>query len=420
MRDVASLSSVVGNDAEVLQERPFQLLLLSNILPPLGTALLSPVLGSLIDPLGATPANIGLMMSAFTAPAIFGIPVVGIVADRYGRRPVILFGLLLFGTAGTAIALTTTFQIALLLRMFQGIGFAALTPIIITSIGDLYSGTKEATAQGFRFTGSGLSQMIFPLAAGVLVGMAWQYPFVIYAISFPIAAVIYVYFEEPVDSDVAQEGDENDVREQLSGLWSLVSQRRAWTMVIARGTPNIVWLGFLTYNSIIVTNLMGGSATDAGLLAAIGSLTYALSATQAGRIFARFDSQFYPLVAMHAAMAGGLGVVFIAGSLPLAFVGVVLMGVGFGISLSLYRSIITNLAPPSFRGGLVSLAESGGRVTSTFTPVVMGGAIAIAMQWMAFDAAVQIVGIGTGLAAASVGVGSLILAKFSPPIQNIA
>ncbi|WP_425607564.1 MFS transporter [Natrinema zhouii] len=417
---MASLSSVVGNDAEVLQERPFQLLLLSNILPPLGTALLSPVLGSLIDPLGATPANIGLMMSAFTAPAIFGIPVVGIVADRYGRRPVILFGLLLFGTAGTAIALTTTFQIALLLRMFQGIGFAALTPIIITSIGDLYSGTKEATAQGFRFTGSGLSQMIFPLAAGVLVGMAWQYPFVIYAISFPIAAVIYVYFEEPVDSDVAQEGDENDVREQLSGLWSLVSQRRAWTMVIARGTPNIVWLGFLTYNSIIVTNLMGGSATDAGLLAAIGSLTYALSATQAGRIFARFDSQFYPLVAMHAAMAGGLGVVFIAGSLPLAFVGVVLMGVGFGISLSLYRSIITNLAPPSFRGGLVSLAESGGRVTSTFTPVVMGGAIAIAMQWMAFDAAVQIVGIGTGLAAASVGVGSLILAKFSPPIQNIA
>lgn len=420
MRDVASLSSVVGNDAEVLWERSFQLLLLSNVLPPLGTALLSPVLGSLIDPLGATPANIGLMMSAFTAPAIFGIPVVGVVADRYGRRPVILFGLLLFGTAGTAIALTTTLQIALLFRMVQGIGFAALTPIIITSIGDLYSGAKEATAQGFRFTGSGLSQMAFPLAAGVLVGMAWQYPFLLYAISFPIAAMIYVYFEEPIDLDATREGDESDVREQLSGLWSLVSQRRAWTIVIARGMPNVVWLGFLTYNSIIVTNLMGKSATDAGLLAAIGSLTYALSATQAGRIFVRFDSQFYPLAAMHAAMASGLSIVFIAGSLPLAFIGVVLMGIGFGISLSLYRSLITNLAPPSFRGGLVSLAESGGRVTSTLTPVVMGSAIAISMQWISFDAAVQLVGIGTGMAAAGVGIGSLILAKYSPPVQDVA
>lgn len=102
--------------------------------------------------------------------------------------------------------------------MLQGISFAALTPIIVTSIGDLYAGTKEATAQGLRFTGSGISQTVFPLGAGVLVGVAWQYPFLLYAIAFPIAAVIYVWFQEPVDPDAAGETDEKNTRVQPEEL----------------------------------------------------------------------------------------------------------------------------------------------------------------------------------------------------------
>jgi hypothetical protein len=65
-------------------------------------------------------------------------------------------------------------------------------------------------------------------------------------------------------------------------------------MVDARGTPGMVWIGFLTDNSIHVLNVLGGTPTDAGLLAAVGSLSYAGSATQAGRITAMFDTGWYP------------------------------------------------------------------------------------------------------------------------------
>jgi MFS family permease len=356
-------------------------------------------------------------MSAFTGPAVVVIPIIGVIADRYGRRPVILFGLVLFGTAGTAIAFTTDFRVALFLRLLQGIGFASLTPIIITSIGDLYAGTTEATAQGLRFTGSGLSQTVFPLGAGVLVGIAWQYPFLLYAIAFPIAAVIYVWFEEPVDPDADPTADDEPLRSQLADLWGLVSQRRAWGMVLARGTPNIVWLGFLTYNSIIVVDILGASPAQAGLLAAVGSLSYAIAATQAGRITARFESRLYPLVAMNAAMGGGLCVVFAAGSLPAAFLGVLFMGMGFGIILSLYRSIITTLAPPDLRGGLVSLGEGTGRLTSTLTPIVMGSAIAAATPRLGFELSVQVVGVGMSVLAAVVGSAALFVVSASPPIR---
>ncbi|OYR57512.1 hypothetical protein DJ71_26225 [Halorubrum sp. E3] len=242
----------------------------------------------------------------------------------------------------------------------QGVGFAALTPIIITSLGDLYAGTKEATAQGLRFTGSGLSQTAFPLAAGVLVGMAWQYPFLLYAISFPIAAVVYAYFEEPLDKTADGNG-EAGLRTQVGDMRALVAQRRAWTMVVARGSANVAWFGFLTYNSILVVDVLGGTPAEAGVLAALASLTYALAATQAGRIADVFDDRLYPLVAMNLSMGVGLALVFLARSLAVAAVGVVFMGAGFGLVLSIYRSVITTLPPADLRGGLVSLGEGSGR-----------------------------------------------------------
>ncbi|WP_276274076.1 hypothetical protein [Haloarcula litorea] len=47
---MASLSSIAGSDTDIVRERSFQLLFLTNMLPPLGTALMSPVLDSLVDP----------------------------------------------------------------------------------------------------------------------------------------------------------------------------------------------------------------------------------------------------------------------------------------------------------------------------------------------------------------------------------
>ncbi|WP_276274052.1 MFS transporter [Haloarcula litorea] len=413
---MASLSSIAGSDTDIVRERSFQLLFLTNMLPPLGTALMSPVLDSLVDPLGATPATVGLMMSAFTAPAVFIIPVTGFLADRYGRRPVILFGLLWFGATGTAIAFVGEFRVALALRFCQGIGFAALTPIIITSLGDLYSGTKEATAQGLRFTGSGVAQTVFPLAAGVLVGVGWQYPFLLYAIAFPIALVVYRWFEEPVHATDEAES-EVAVLEQLTDLWAVVSHRRAWTIVVARGSGTLVWLGFLTYNSIVVVDVLGRTPAAAGLLAAVASTSYALAATQAGRLTARFERRLYPLVTTNVAMAVGLTTVFLAGSLAVATVGVVVMGVGFGITLSLYRSIVTDVAPPAYRGGLVSIGEGSGRAAATVTPIAMGGAIAVAAPRLGFVPAVRAVGATTAVVGVAVGVVCLFLMSAAPPIR---
>lgn len=411
-RDVSTLDSLFGDDAAVLGETSFQLLLLANLLPPLGTALLSPVLDSLIGPFGTTATDIGLMMSFFTAPPIVVIPLAGLLADRYGRKPVIVTALLLFGVAGTAIILTTNFRVVLGLRLLQGVAFGGLTPVLITSIGDLYTGTREATAQGLRFTGSGLAQTVFPLIAGATVAVAWQLPFLMYAMAIPIALLVALRFEEPSRADSTADDRDGSYLRDLLGV---VTQPRVLSLVLARATPIVVWIAFLTYNSIVVVRLQGGTPGEAGLLVALGSLAYAAAASQAGRITSLVDSRFLPLVAAHAILSVGFVLVLYAPGLGVAAVGILLGGAGFGTALSLYRSIVTSLAPQRLRAGVVGLSESNGRLIATLTPVLMGALIATLAPQVGFPTALRLSGVTAAAVGGGGGVVCLVVARFAGP-----
>ncbi|MFB6233846.1 MAG: MFS transporter [Halopenitus sp.] len=418
------LESVFGEDADVLRDRDFQAMLLANLLAPLGVTLLSPILSALTGPFAVSSARIGLLISAYTAPPIFLIPVAGLLADRYGRKPMLLTGIVLFGIGGTAIAFTTDFRVAVALRFLQGIGFAGLTPIIITSLGDIYDGSAEATAQGLRFTSSGVYQSIFPPLAGLLVGVGWQYPFFIYALAFPAALAVFFWFDEPTrdataDRDSTSDPEATDGGAEPTGgrlrrLAGVVRKPRVVSLVIGRTLPMISWTGFLTYNSVVVVTLMNGSEGQAGLLVTVNSVMLAVGGSQAGRITAAFDSRLWPLTAANVGLGGGLALVALAPSIATAAVGAAMLGVGFGVSLSLYRSIVTGLAPATLRGSLVSVAESLGRVGSTITPIGMSALIGLAAPALGFDDAVRWVAVGVGAFVLIGGQVCLVVARLSP------
>jgi MFS family permease len=412
---VTLLESLFGEDARILTQTNFQLLLLANILSPLGVTMVSPILDSLIGPFGTSPADIGLLMSMFTAPAIVMIPIAGLIADRVGRKPVLVVAILLTGTAGTAIAFTSEFRIALGLRFLQGVGFGGLTPIIITSIGDMYQGEREATGQGLRFTGSGLSSTAFPLFSGALVVFAWQYPFFLYALAFPIALFVVLRLEEPseLDDRADAETHDKDLRRHIGSLIRFMRQRRVAAMIVARGLPMFVWIGYLTYNSIVVVRFLDGTPAQAGLIVAVGSLAYASAASQAGRVTAFFDSKLTPLIASNLLLGIGFVLFLFAPTLWLAGISVVIFGFGFGTILSLYRSIVTGMASQSLRGGLVSVAESFGRLVATATPIIMGATISFGTSYMKLGRAIQLTGIGLGVLAAGGGILCLLVVNDS-------
>lgn len=413
---MVSLRTLFGRHATILRDADYQVLLYATVLPIMGTAMLSPVLDSLVGPFGVSATSIGLLISAYTLPQVFFIPPMGALADRYRRKPVLVGSLLVFGIAGLAVAITPNFQVALALRFLQGVGAAGLNPIIITLIGDLYSGDREATGQGLRFAASGASGTVLPVVAGLVVALGWRFPFLLYAIAIPAAVAVAVLLDEPTPGD--RNSGSDGTRAYFADLATLLRHPRVSAMILARGLPSVVWFGFLTYNSIVIVRLLGSSPAVAGLLTSLGSLAFAVPATQAGRITERFDSRFYPLVAANVSLTVGFAIFVLTPGLAGAVLGVVLLGVGEGVTLYIYRSIISTLPPQSLRGGLVSLAESVGWIASTITPVAMGAAIAVGTPFFGFGPAVKLTVVATGMIAGLGGIACLVVARLAGSVST--
>lgn len=413
---MAPLRILFGEDATVVRERTFRMLFLIAIIIPLGNGLLSPILDSLINPLGASAADIGLMMSFFWVPSVVIVPITGILADKYGRKTVLVPSLVVYGLAGTAIAFTTSFHAALGLRLLQGIGWAGLVPIIVTSIGDLYSGSKETTAQGLRLMGTAMVGGVISLVSGVLVTIVWYYPFYIYATALPVAFLVYAYFEEPTTSDpIVTDGSGSDSYRRR--LFILVRKRRVGAIVIARMLPNVVRIGFVTYISIIVVRLLSGTPAQAGVLYAVWSVVSALGASQGGRITQLIRTRYPALLVSHLCLGVGMLTVVFAPHLLVAGMGAIIGAFGSGLSITMYRSLLTEFAPGDLRAGIVSIGATGGRFTGTITPVLIGGALAILTPVVGFTTAMHLAGVGAAIIGGGGGIVCVSIAMKSPHIQ---
>jgi MFS family permease len=399
-----TLERAFGDGASVLDDRTFRLLVLANVNGAVGAVVVSPVLESLTGPYGIDAARLGLMMSVFTAPSIVGIPLAGAIADRYGRKPVLLASLLLFGAGGSALAFTTNYTVVLALRAVQGVGYSGIIPVVIASIGDVYADAEETAAHGLRFSSSALSQAVFPVVAGGLAALSWRYPFLLFAVAFPIAGLVAVSLDEP-SSTGGDDANGRDTGAYVRSVLSAVLRPRLGAVLLALGVPAFVWITFLTYNSFFVVEVLGHSPLYASALLTVLSLVNATTASQAGRITAASDGAFRPLVVANLALAVGLGLFALAPSIPVAVLSVGVVGVGFGLSFSLLRNVITDRVGGDLRGGVVGIGESIIRLSNSVGPLLTGGAIALLRPGRGFVASLRWTVLLVAVATGVVGVG---------------
>src|SRR5713101_6490460 len=87
--------------------RPILLILMTLFLDVLGIGIVLPITPFYATDFGATPLQIGLLFTTYSAAQFLTIPVLGAISDHYGRRPVLLLSLageaiayLVFGLAG--------------------------------------------------------------------------------------------------------------------------------------------------------------------------------------------------------------------------------------------------------------------------------------------------------------------------------
>lgn len=411
-----------GSDGDILNDDQFRLLLLANVNGATGIQLLAPILVVLTDPFDISAVETGLMITMFSAPGVIALPVVGMITDRFGRKIVLVISLLLFGIAGTMIAFTTSYSIVLALRFVQGIGFAGIIPTVISSIGDLYAGSQEVTAQGLRFTSTGVIQATAPLAAGAIVTVAWQFPFLFYSVAIPIGFAVLLWFDESMEvrDDTSKEGDGGNAADgvlddsYLREFTWLVTRPQVAATIGALCVTMVAFTGFITYNSFIVVEAYGGNPGQAGVLLTVLSIVFAFTASQAGRVVRYFDSRFVPLVISNTCVSIGLITFALSPSLLISIPTLAIMGAGVGTMFTLLRSLIATISPEEYRGGLVGVGEASLRFASAATPILLGFTISFVEPMFQLLPSIQWTLVGTGVVTGLTGWILLVIAPSVP------
>jgi MFS transporter, ACDE family, multidrug resistance protein len=154
--------------------------------------LIAPGLPDILDAFDAPRGLAGVILASATFPGIVLAPMVGFLADRYGRREVLVPCLTVFAVAGGMAAFAPSLWVLVVLRLIQGAGSAGLINLATVLIGDHWDGPERARVIGRNAAVLTVSVAVFPALGGGLTDLGgWQAPFLLYPLSLVTAWAVF-------------------------------------------------------------------------------------------------------------------------------------------------------------------------------------------------------------------------------------
>ena len=133
------------------------------------------------------------VFSAYLLAATVTTPIYGKLADLWGRKRVLLFGLGLFALGSMLSGLAQTMPELIAMRVVQGLGAGAVGPIVLTMLGDLFTLKERAKVQGLFSAVWGVASLAGPALGGVLTDqLSWRWVFFVTVPFGVVAAWILV------------------------------------------------------------------------------------------------------------------------------------------------------------------------------------------------------------------------------------
>ena len=332
----------------------------------LGVSSISPIFPVIIKELGIAESQVGLLITFFTLPGVVLTPIFGILADRYGRKKILIPSLFLFGIAGFLCGFSKNFSILLLLRFFQGIGAASLGSLNITIIGDLLYGEERVKAMGYNASVLNIGTAVYPSIGGFLSLLGWNFPFFLPILAIPIGVVALFLLE---DKSIR---NEESIKDYFFNLIKSVRNAKIILIFIGGLSTFIILYGVhLSYFPFLANHNFGLSPFLIGLLMSGMSFTTALASSQLGRLVNKFNVKNL-LIFSYLFYALALILTPFMQKPWQLLIPIIIFGMGHGINVPSVQTMIAELAPSEYRGALMSLNGMVLRLGQTLGPILLG------------------------------------------------
>ena len=310
-------------------------------------------------------SSVGIMVGAMLA---------GPIADRFGRKPVLLLSVALFGLFSLFSAWATSLPMLVALRFITGIGIGGAMPTTVALTSDYTPDRWRTSVVMFMFTGNTIGAFFAgQIAAQILPTWGWPGIFYVGGV-VPLVLLVGLIFALP-ESPQFQGGARPAAAQAnpVSGLFAdglAVSTLLLWAIFLI----NLLNMYLIGYWLPTVLNLEGFTSADAAFAASIYSLGGMLITLALGPSIARLGAE---RVLASSLLMGAICIYAVATvRLPHAWMMVVLFGAGggfIGSQLGL-NGLAASLYPAHLRSTGVGWALGVGRLGGIAGPIV-GGAL---------------------------------------------
>ena len=342
-------------------------LLLGSTLTVMAGAVLAPVVEVLRADLELTGAAAGLILTSHGLSMALAGPAVGRAIDHWGVRGPLTAGLLLYGIAGGAGLVITSYPVLITSRLVFGIGAAIVFTGTTLGLLNLYDDAARDRAMGWRSTAISVGGVLWPLAGGALGAISWRAPFAVYLAGVPLglAALCALPAHRP-----AVPGRRADNRGQ--GVFALIRSRpRLLGIYGLQAVATVLLYGILVFLPLRLAEV---GITDT-LLVAVFTATLSVTMSLVGLCYAQFRARLGQ--ARLLILAFGIWTVALA-TLAIADAPILLLaapagfGVGMGLAVPALTVLVAEQVPAGRRGLATALLATATFVGQFASPLLLG------------------------------------------------
>lgn len=252
---------------------------------PLSTDIYLPALPKMVIALNTTQNLINFTLVGFFVFYALGILIWGPLSDKYGRKPILLSGLVIYMIASIACIFSPNIYFLITARVFQAIGCGAATAVSTAVVKDLYEGHKRGKVLAIVQSVGTISPVVSPIiGAFILNYTSWRGSFVFLSIIGIIGIIGCLFMEETIDkySDV-------HVIKTIASLGTVLKIKSFRKLLITFSLKNIAFMSYISASAYIFIDNFGLSEKIYSYFFAFNALFFLLGPILYIRISKHFD-----------------------------------------------------------------------------------------------------------------------------------
>lgn len=221
------------------------LLILLDMVIPLSNDMYLPALPTMLTNFQTTTSILNFTIAGFFFFFAIGTLIFGPISDKYGRKPILLGGVIIYTIASIACALSSNVYLLILFRVFQAIGAGSLLAVSNAIVKDSFEFHERGSLLALIQIFSILAPMLAPILGGqILKYFSWRYIFGMLALFGIIALLVCLLFQESLLKEQKNEGNLGD----LINSFLAIGKNRGFILFL--NTISILQIPFMAYISL--------------------------------------------------------------------------------------------------------------------------------------------------------------------------